>query len=186
MSDIVALRSRRPSPLDDLLQIEAVDAHRDIWCRHYDGCLEVAVQRGWISWSCACCPLRGQAQVKPEMRVQADSALADVPEAWSPTTRPNATMRIVYQRLSNRPMTSRAIARGQYRESDVLSALRSLAAKGLVVETSKGWKRTGERICAVCRQRLPASAFSADCFSIDGLSATCRECRNRRRRRRRK
>lgn len=182
MSDIVALRSPRPSPLDEVLPIEAVDAHRDIWCRHYDGCLDVAVRRGWISWSCASCPLRGKAQVKPELRVQEHSILADAPEAWAPVSRPAATTRVVYRLLSNRPRTFRAIARGQYREGEVLAALRKLAAKGLVVETSLGWKRTGERICSVCRQRLPARAYRADCTSVDGLSATCRECRKRRRR----
>ena len=181
MGKVVQLYHPRPKPRNALLPIEAVDAHRDIWCRHYDGCLDVAVRRGWISWSCASCPLRGQAQVKPELRVQVDSVFADVPEAWTPVTRPDATTRIVYRRLSNRPMTVQAIARGQYRPSDVLYALRSLAVRGLVVETPQGWKRTGERICAVCQQRLPAMAFSSDCTSIDGLKATCRECRKRRR-----
>src|SRR5690606_8000378 len=112
---VVQLYHPRPKPRNALLPIEAVDAHRDIWCRHYDGCLDVAVRRGWISWSCASCPLRGQAQVKPELRVQVDSVFADVPEAWTPVTRPDATTRIVYRRLSNRPMTVQAIARGQYR-----------------------------------------------------------------------
>ena len=181
MSKVVQLHYPRPKPLRALLPIDAVDVHRDIWCQHYDGCLDVAVQRGWISWSCSACPIRGKAQVKPEIRIQADSVFADVPEAWSPTTRPNATTRIVYQRLSNHPRTIQAIARGQYQPSDVLYALRSLAARGLVVETPQGWKRTGERICTVCQQRLPAIAFSADCTSIDGLSASCRECRKRRR-----
>src|SRR5690606_40610405 len=60
-------------------------------------------------------PICGQAQVKPELRVQVDSVFADVPEAWTPVTRPDATTRIVYRRLSNRPMTVQAIARGQYR-----------------------------------------------------------------------
>jgi len=180
MNDIVT--ACRPSPLKDVLPIEAVDAHRDIWCRHYDRCLDVAVEREWPSWSCVTCPIRGKEQVKPEMRVQMDSVFADVPEAWSPVTRPDATTRIVYQRLSNRPMTVQALARGQYRPSDVLYALRSLAARGLVVETPQGWKRTGERICIVCQQRLPALAFSADCNSVDGLSVTCRACRARRRR----
>lgn len=181
MSKVVRLHYPRPSPRSALLPIEAVDAHRDIWCRHYDGCLDVAVRRGWISWSCASCPLRRKAQVKPELRVQEHSILADAPEAWTPVARPAATTRVVYRLLSNRPRTLRAIARGQYRQSEVLSALRSLAARGLVVETSQGWKRTGERICSVCRQRLPASAYRADCTSVDGLSATCRECKRRRR-----
>src|SRR5690606_24413002 len=134
VSKVVQLHQPRPSPRSAVLPIEAVDAHRDILCRHYDGCLDVAVQRGWISWSCSACPIRGKSQVKPEIRIQADSVFADVSEAWSPTTRPNATTRIVYQRLSNRPMTAQALARGQYRPSDVLYALRSLAARGLVVE----------------------------------------------------
>ena len=183
MGKVVQLHYPRPSPRSAVLPIEAVDAHRDIWCRHYDECLDVAVRRDWRSWSCAFCLLRGQAQVKPELRVREHSIFADVPEAWIPVSRPTATTRVVYRLLSSRPRTLRAIARGQYRESDVLSALRNLAARGLVVETSKGWKQTGERICAVCKQRLPAMAFSADCTSVDGLSATCRECRNKRRQR---
>src|SRR5690606_23036787 len=97
VSKVVQLQQPRPSHRNAVLPIEAVDAHRDIWCRHYDGCLDVAVQRGWISWSCSACPIRGKAQVKPEIRIQADSVFADVSEAWSPTTRPNATTRIVYQ-----------------------------------------------------------------------------------------
>lgn len=181
MGEVVRLHYPRPSPRSAVLPIEAVDAHRDIWCRHYDGCLDVAVRRGWSSWSCAACPLRGQAQAKPELRVREHSIFSDVPEAWAPSARPAATTRVVYRLLSNRPRTLRAIARGQYRQSEVLAALRSLAAKGLVVETSKGWKRTGERICYVCRQHLPAKAYGADCTSVDGLRAICRECRQRRR-----
>lgn len=181
MSDIVALRSPRPSPLQRTIPETAVDRHRDVWCRHYDGCLDVAVRRGWSSWSCASCPLRGKEQEKPELRVREHSIFADVPEAWA-IARPAATTRVVYRLLSNRPRTIRAIARRQYRQGEVLDSLRKLAAQGLVVETSKGWKRTGERICSVCRQCLPARAYDANCASVDGLRSTCRECGHRRRR----
>lgn len=182
MGEVVRLHYPRPSPRSAVLPIEAVDAHRDIWCRHYDGCLDVAVRKDWRSWSCASCPLKGEVQEAPELRIREHSIFADVPEAWAPSARPTATTRVVYRLLSNRPRTLRAIARRQYRQGEVLDSLRKLAAKGLVVETSKGWKRTGERICSVCRQCLPAKAYDADCASVDGLHATCRECRHRRRR----
>lgn len=40
MGEVVRLHYPRPSPRSAVLPIEAVDAHRDIWCRHYDGCLD--------------------------------------------------------------------------------------------------------------------------------------------------
>src|SRR5690606_37018220 len=175
-------RKPSPRPRPRLRSLEAVDRHRDLWCHHYEDCTSEAVRRDWTSWSCAACPLKGQAQEKPELRVREHSIFADVPEAWAFIARPDATTRVVYRLLSNRPRTVRAIARRQYRQGEVLNSLRKLAAKGLVVETSKGWKRTGERICSVCRQCLPARAYDADCASVDGLHATCRECLHRRRR----
>jgi len=34
-----------------------VEGHRNLFCGHYDDCLDEAVVRGWNSWSCARCEL---------------------------------------------------------------------------------------------------------------------------------
>lgn len=34
-----------------------VEGHRNLFCGHYDDCLDEAVMRGWNSWSCARCEL---------------------------------------------------------------------------------------------------------------------------------
>ncbi len=52
-----------PSDLQQTINPEAgpkragVEAHRNLNCNHYDGCLDEAVRRGWQSFSCAKCPL---------------------------------------------------------------------------------------------------------------------------------
>jgi len=37
----------------------SVEAHRNLYCHHYDGCLDEAVKRGWNSFTCMACPLYG-------------------------------------------------------------------------------------------------------------------------------
>lgn len=47
-----------PTPLAALIRSEAtVLGHRNLYCLHYDGCLDVAVKLDWDSWSCEKCPL---------------------------------------------------------------------------------------------------------------------------------
>ena len=47
---------------------EEVD--RRIYCRHYDLCLDYAVDEEWISWSCRYCSIR-ESITEDEMRDQA-------------------------------------------------------------------------------------------------------------------
>jgi len=47
-----------PTPLATLIRSEAtVAGHRNLYCFHYDACLDVAVKLDWDSWSCEKCPL---------------------------------------------------------------------------------------------------------------------------------
>ncbi|HET8542489.1 MAG TPA: hypothetical protein VFL83_21625 [Anaeromyxobacter sp.] len=47
-----------PSPLTQLLRSESVVAgHRNLYCLHYDACLDVAVKLDWDSWTCEKCAL---------------------------------------------------------------------------------------------------------------------------------
>jgi hypothetical protein len=47
-----------PSPLAQLIRSEAiVSGHRNLYCVHYDRCLDVAVNLEWDSWTCGKCPL---------------------------------------------------------------------------------------------------------------------------------
>ena len=47
-----------PTPLAQLIRSEAiVSGHRNLWCLHYDACLDVAVKLDWDSWSCEKCGL---------------------------------------------------------------------------------------------------------------------------------
>ncbi len=34
-----------------------VEGHRNLFCGHYDLCLDEAVKKGWNSWTCARCQL---------------------------------------------------------------------------------------------------------------------------------
>lgn len=34
-----------------------VENHRNLFCAHYDDCLDEAVKRGWNSFTCVRCPL---------------------------------------------------------------------------------------------------------------------------------
>ncbi len=57
----IALRElTRPTPteLNAPISAEGVcESPRQLFCVHYDGCLNEAVKRGWNSWTCARCPL---------------------------------------------------------------------------------------------------------------------------------
>ena len=47
-----------PTPLTQLIRSETtVAGHRNLYCLHYDACLDVAVKLDWDSWSCEKCPL---------------------------------------------------------------------------------------------------------------------------------
>jgi hypothetical protein len=47
-----------PTPLPTLIRSEStVSGHRNLYCFHYDACLDVAVKLDWDSWSCEKCPL---------------------------------------------------------------------------------------------------------------------------------
>jgi hypothetical protein len=47
-----------PTPLLQLIRSEAVVAgHRNLYCIHYDACLDVAVKLDWDSFTCEKCPL---------------------------------------------------------------------------------------------------------------------------------
>src|SRR5512140_1506315 len=47
-----------PTPLTQLIRSESVvSGHRNLYCIHYDACLDVAVKLDWDSWSCEKCPL---------------------------------------------------------------------------------------------------------------------------------
>jgi hypothetical protein len=47
-----------PTPLASLIRSETtVQGHRNLYCFHYDACLDVAVRLDWDSWSCEKCPL---------------------------------------------------------------------------------------------------------------------------------
>ncbi len=47
-----------PIPLMHLIRSEAiVSGLRNLYCVHYDSCLDVAVKNDWDSWSCEKCSL---------------------------------------------------------------------------------------------------------------------------------
>jgi hypothetical protein len=47
-----------PTPLASLIRSEStVPGLRNLYCLHYDGCLDLAVRLDWDSWSCEKCPL---------------------------------------------------------------------------------------------------------------------------------
>ena len=50
----------KPSPTELTAPINpdrGVDGQRNLFCTHYDGCLDEAVKRGWNSWGCSRCGL---------------------------------------------------------------------------------------------------------------------------------
>lgn len=34
----------------------SVEEHRNLFCEYYDGCLDLAVKKGWNSFTCVRCP----------------------------------------------------------------------------------------------------------------------------------
>lgn len=38
---------------------------RELFCTHYDHCLDTTIERNWPGFSCGCCPLRGLVSVRP-------------------------------------------------------------------------------------------------------------------------
>lgn len=52
---------------------------RDLWCRRYDQCLDVAIARDWDGFSCGACPIRGTERIAPPPVV--------TPGNWSHTGR---------------------------------------------------------------------------------------------------
>jgi hypothetical protein len=55
---VYANENPNPTPLATLIRSEAtVSGHRNLYCFHYDACLDVAVKLDWDSWSCEKCPL---------------------------------------------------------------------------------------------------------------------------------
>ena len=44
--------------------VERLTSHnsRNIFCPHYQGCLDLAVRSDWADWTCGRCPLRSAAE----------------------------------------------------------------------------------------------------------------------------
>jgi hypothetical protein len=67
--------SPNPSPLSQLIRSETVvSGHRNLYCFHYDSCLDVAVKCDWDSWSCEKCSLF---RIEEEPRDHANSFAND-------------------------------------------------------------------------------------------------------------
>lgn len=179
------LHTPRPIPLPRKIPETAVDRHRDVWCRHYGDCLDQACERGWTSWSCRGCPLRGTCQVKPELRTGGDCALADA-EAdamggpWSRRQTHIAEQRPpvawLWGRLRDRARPVEDIA-GPYSLARTREALGRFADQGIAEADDAGrWRRSGKRRCRGCRQLLPREAFGRNGTMTDELQSRCKEC----------
>jgi hypothetical protein len=47
-----------PTELVSLINPDrGLDGQRNLFCTHYDGCLDVAIRQGWNSWCCTRCDL---------------------------------------------------------------------------------------------------------------------------------
>jgi hypothetical protein len=47
-----------PSPINpEGRRKQSVESHRNLYCLHYDGCLDEAVKHGWNSFTCVRCSL---------------------------------------------------------------------------------------------------------------------------------
>lgn len=55
-------RQPRPMQLETSIREDAVGEHRNLYCYHYDRCLDVCVQEGWNNWTCAGCSLKNEGQ----------------------------------------------------------------------------------------------------------------------------
>jgi hypothetical protein len=49
----------------------SVEAHRNLFCGHYDECLNEAVKRGWNSFTCVRCPNYALTPASPENSIEA-------------------------------------------------------------------------------------------------------------------
>ena len=58
-----------PTVLAGLVQPENVERHRNVFCDHYDHCLDEALRQTWPSWSCERCPMFARDPVSQAMRV---------------------------------------------------------------------------------------------------------------------
>jgi hypothetical protein len=49
----------RPTPFHPPLRAEtfSIEEHRNVHCRFYGGCIDVAVREDWESFTCAKCPM---------------------------------------------------------------------------------------------------------------------------------
>jgi hypothetical protein len=54
-----------------------IEVDRRIYCRHYDLCLDYAVEESWVSWSCKHCAVKESITVE-EMRAQAFEILKTI------------------------------------------------------------------------------------------------------------
>ncbi len=62
----------KPTPLEaPLRSLEQVDLHRHVRCPRYDSCLGLSMALGWLSFSCAACPLAGRKPPDDELCEQA-------------------------------------------------------------------------------------------------------------------
>ncbi len=58
-----------PTPLTGPFGLErAVEEHRNLYCAHYDRCLNEAVRAGWPGWSCTHCTLFADRSRDPQAR----------------------------------------------------------------------------------------------------------------------
>jgi hypothetical protein len=50
----------KPCPTELIAPLHAdrgMEGHRNLFCHHYDACLDEAVKKGWNSFTCVRCPL---------------------------------------------------------------------------------------------------------------------------------
>ena len=47
--------------------LSSVAKHRNLYCRHYDECLGVAVKASWEGWTCVHCELSTQPGEMPDV-----------------------------------------------------------------------------------------------------------------------
>jgi hypothetical protein len=70
--------SPRPSPLARPPRTQGdLEKHRNFFCSHYDGCLDVSIDAGWESWTCTRCPLQTQASGESQLRSYAEARHKD-------------------------------------------------------------------------------------------------------------
>jgi hypothetical protein len=73
-----AVLSPRPTPLSRPVRSEQdLETHRNFFCNHYDGCLDISIRKGWDSWTCTRCPLQNCHASTPEVRDYAESRRSD-------------------------------------------------------------------------------------------------------------